>query len=76
MQNAPSGPSHVSDAAEERITIEWSSDHRACSARAVDPLTGAAMVLRFHSPEPVGDAIARLRMERAAIEAVTRLIEL
>jgi hypothetical protein len=65
----------VSDAAEDRTTVAWSTDCRACIARAFDPVSGAALVLRFHSPEPVLDAIARLRMEKVALDAVARIAE-
>jgi hypothetical protein len=66
----------VSDAADERITVEWSNDYRACTAHALDPVTRAALVLRFHSPEPVLDPIARLRMEQVALDAVARIVAL
>ena len=72
---APRFRPHVTDAAEDRITVEWSADHRSCTARALDAASGHALLLRFFSPEPVLDPMARLRMENAAIAAVARLAD-
>lgn len=71
----PPSPSIVTDPAEARITVEWSLDYRSCAVRVV-AFGGEALLLRFRSPEPVLDPIARVRMEQAAYDAASRLVDL
>jgi hypothetical protein len=55
-------------------SVVWSPDFRTCTARASDP-RGCVVQLAFASAEPVSCAMARLRMEQAAIAAVRAVID-
>lgn len=55
--------------------VEWTRDHRTCTATAVDGINQPALVVTFHSSAPVLDPIARHRMESEALAALRRLLE-
>jgi hypothetical protein len=73
---SPASPSlarHVTDAESEQYVIDWSPDFRSCTARTQVRTGEPPLAVTFHSAEPVTDTMARLRMERAAVEALERL---
>lgn len=57
-----------------RVGIEWSADQRICTATAIDFTGRSLLVVAFRGYEPVGDCMARLRMEAAAEAAVRSLL--
>ena len=55
--------------------MEWTRDHRTCTATAIDAGSQPVLVVTFHSSSPVLDPIARHRMEGEALAALRRLLE-
>lgn len=55
--------------------MEWTRDHRTCTATAIDANQQPMLVVTFHSSEPVLDVIARQRMESEALVALRRLLD-
>ena len=64
-------PGHSSDG----TRVEWTRDHRTCTATAVDAANQPLLVVTFHSGAPVLDPIARHRMESEALAALRRMLE-
>jgi hypothetical protein len=64
------------DSREERgePRVEWSEDFRVCTASALDA-RGKRFSLTFASADPVGCAVARARMETAAVAALGAVVE-
>jgi hypothetical protein len=57
-----------------RVAIEWSDAHRICTATAFDLAGQPMLVVSYRANEPVGDCMARLRMEAAAEDAVRSML--
>jgi hypothetical protein len=66
---------HHSGDSLERTRVEWTHDHRTCTATAVDAGGRPALVVTFHNGSPILDPIARQRMENEALAALQRLLD-
>lgn len=56
------------------MRVEWTRDHRHCTATAIDATGQPQLVVSFESAEPVDDPVVRHRMETEAVTALRRLL--
>ena len=54
------------------VRVEWSEDLRTCTARSLGE--HGPVAVSFASATPIGDAVTRWRMERAALQALDAVL--